>query len=109
MSAYIELTDENFAKEVEESKGVVLVDFWAAWCGPCQILGPIIEEIANEQKDTAGVQVGKLEVDESPQTAMKYNITSIPTVAVFKDGKIVDQIMGIAPKGDLVKLIEKAK
>lgn len=97
-------TDTNFKEEVLDSKGLVLVDFWAVWCYPCQILGPIIEEIAIENKE---VKVMKLNVDENPQTSMKYNVMSIPTVMLFKDGKLVETTIGVQPKQNYVDLIEK--
>lgn len=102
--AHLVLTDENFQKEVEESKGVVLVDFWASWCMPCQMLGPVIEEIAEETQDA---KVGKLNVDESPQTAGKHEVMSIPTVKIFKDGEVVETLVGVRPKDDYLEAIKK--
>jgi thioredoxin 1 len=93
----IVLTDQNFSQEVLNEKELpVLVDFWATWCGPCQLQGPIIEEVA---KEFAGqVKVAKLEVDQNPETASKYNIMSIPTMAIFKNGQIVKQMLGLQQK-----------
>ena len=97
---------EEFKTEVLESKDVVLVDFWAAWCGPCQMLGPIIEEVAIDLKDK--VKVIKVNVDEAQEIAMKYNIASIPTVVIFKAGQIVDTLIGFRQKEDYVNAINKA-
>ena len=97
---------EEFKTEVLESKDVVLVDFWAAWCGPCQMLGPIIEEVAIDLKDK--VKVIKVNVDEAQEIAMKYNIASIPTVVIFKAGQIVDTLIGFRQKEDYINAINKA-
>jgi len=97
---------DEFKTEVLESTGAVLVDFWAPWCGPCQMLGPIIESVALELKDK--VKVIKVNVDESQEIAMKYNIVSIPTVILFKEGKIVDTLIGFRQKEDYVNAINKA-
>jgi len=96
MSNEIQLTDANFKKEVLDSSGVILVDFWAEWCGPCQMMGPVIEQLASEFSGKA--RVGKLNVDENPQTAASYGITAIPTLVIFKGGKAVDKIVGLQPK-----------
>lgn len=93
---YITLTEENFQGEVLESTKPVLVDFWATWCGPCQAIAPLIEEVAADFQGRA--KVGKLDVDDNATIAMKYDIRSIPTLLFFKDGQIVDQVMGITPK-----------
>lgn len=94
--SYITLTEENFRKEVLESSQPVLVDFWAAWCGPCHVLGPVVEELAG---DLAGqAKVGKLNVDENPGIASQYGIRSIPTVLVFDQGKVADSTVGVVPK-----------
>ncbi len=103
--AHIVLDDNNFASEIESFKGVALVDMWAPWCMPCQMLGPVIEEVANEIGDKA--KVGKLNVDENVNTATKYNVSSIPYVVVFKDGQIVDTLVGIRPKQDYIDAINK--
>ena len=97
-------TDQNFDKEVLKAKKPVLVDFWAPWCGPCQITGPIIEAIAQEVGDKA--IVGKLNVDENPITAQKYGIMSIPSLIIFKGGIIVDQAVGVQPKEILKQKLE---
>ncbi len=99
-------TDANFDAEVLKSKTPVLVDFWAEWCGPCRMLGPTIEELA---KEYAGkVKVGKVNVDENPGIASKYSIRSIPTVMIFKNGTILDQMVGVQPKEAIKKKIESA-
>ncbi len=89
-------TDENFRSDVLESDVPVLVDFWADWCPPCRMLTPTIEEVAESQHGKAAV--GKLHVDENPQTAAEYGISSIPAVLVFKNGEVVDRIVGVQPK-----------
>lgn len=93
-------TDANFQQEVIEAEGKVLVDFWAPWCGPCQMMGPVIDEIAAEYGDS--IKVGKLNVDENPDTAAKYQIMSIPTLLVFENGKVVNQMVGFRQKSDLL-------
>ena len=101
---YVTLTDANFKQEVLESDQPVLVDFWAAWCGPCRIIAPVIEELAG---DFAGrAKVGKVDVDSNPQTAMNFNVRSIPTLLFFKDGRVVDQLVGTAPKKVLAERLE---
>ena len=97
-------TDKNFKEEVQGAKGVVLVDFWAPWCGPCQQQLPIIEELADE---ATGAVVGKVNVDENHQTASEFGVMSIPTLIIFKDGKPVEQLVGVHQKNDLKKKIDK--
>ncbi len=91
-----EITDQNFETEVLQSNKTVMVDFWATWCGPCRTLGPIIDELADEIGDQA--VVGKLDVDNNQDTAGKYGIRSIPTILIFKDGEVVEKLMGVQPK-----------
>ena len=98
-------TDSNFAKEVLESSLPVLVDFWAPWCGPCRMVGPVVEDLADEY--AGRVKVVKLNTDENTETASAYGIMSIPTLAVFKDGKAVDGMVGAAPKKLLKELLNK--
>lgn len=97
----LKITSENFKKEVLESNVPVIVDFWAAWCRPCLMLGPVIEEIATELEGQ--VKVGKVNVDEEGFLANQFKITSIPSVLLFKDGKAVSQVVGLLRKEDLLK------
>ncbi len=96
MTKPIHFTDANFESEVLGSNQPVLVDFWAGWCGPCRLLTPTIEELASELGESA--KVGKLNVDENPDTAAKYRISSIPSVLVFKDGELVETLVGVQSK-----------
>lgn len=103
----MQFTDQNFQAEVEQSSGVVLVDFWAPWCGPCRMMAPVIDELTEEMKNDNGLKIGKLNVDENQGTAEKYGIMSIPTLIVFKDGKIAEQLAGFRGKDELKEIIQK--
>ena len=99
------LTDNNFDQSVINSSVPVLVDFWAEWCGPCRRLAPTVDELATDYDGR--VTVGKLNVDDNPNVAFRYNIRGIPTLLLFKEGQIVEQVVGLADKASLKKLIEK--
>lgn len=99
------LTDKNFTQQT--NKGIVLVDFWAVWCMPCKMMAPIINDVANHAPD--GVTIGKLNVEEAQSIAQKYNVRSIPTTILFKDGKEINRFVGIKSKDFLLKEINKAK
>ncbi len=100
-----EVTDANFESEVLKSEQPVLVDFWAEWCGPCRMVAPIVEELAKEYNGT--LKVGKMDVDSNPQVSMQYGIRSIPTLLVFKGGRVVEQVVGAVPKRILTEKVSK--
>jgi len=103
----MQFTDQNFEQEVLKSDKSVLVDFWAVWCGPCQMMGPIVEELAEEVKDK--YKVGKMNVDENRETAAKFGIMSIPTLIIFKNGEVVKQLVGVQAKENLKEELEKVQ
>ena len=105
-SSVLNFSETNFQTEVLQSNQPVLVDFTAAWCPPCKMLAPTIDEIANEY--AGRVRVGKLDADESPGIASQYNVSGLPTVIVFKNGQPFDRVMGLAPKAKLVEMLDKA-
>ena len=102
----LEFTDANFQEEVLSSSGPVLVDFWAEWCGPCKAIGPVIEELATEYADKA--KIGKVDIDSNRDTAMQYNIQSIPSILIFKDGQVIETMVGMKSKEDLAAAIDGA-
>ena len=101
----MEVTDKNFDEEVLKAKEPVLVDFWAPWCGPCQFTSPIVEELGKEYQGK--LKVAKVNVDENPATAQRFTVMSIPTFLFFKDGKVVDSMIGAAPKDEFVRHIQQ--
>lgn len=101
--AVITITKENFEEEVIKSDKPVLLDFWAAWCGPCRMVSPIVEQIAEERAD---IKVGKINVDEQTELATAFRVMSIPTLVAVKDGKIVNQSVGVQPKVDILALLD---
>ena len=105
MSAEITLTDANFDETVSNSTLPILVDFWAPWCGPCRVVGPILTQIAEERVDV--LKIGKMNVDDNQATAQKFGITSIPTMMLFKDGKVIERIVGALPKPTLEQQLQK--
>lgn len=106
MSNAISLTTAAFADKIESSKGVALIDFWAAWCGPCRMLSPVIDEVA---ADFAGrAEIYKVNVDEEGELAAKFGIMSIPTLIIFKDGAVFDKLVGVVPKDSIAEKIENA-
>lgn len=104
-SMAMEFTDNNFEKEVLQNEKPVLVDFWAPWCGPCQIMGPIVESLAEEAKDSA--VIGKLNVDDNPAIASKYGIMSIPSLKIFHKGQVVKEFVGVQQKDVLKDALSK--
>ena len=102
----ITITDDNFEIEVAKSDKPVLIDFWATWCGPCRMIAPIVEELAVEYEGR--VKIGKVDVDENQQTAIKFGVRSIPTLLIFKDGKLKDTIIGAVPKSQIVTKLNSA-
>lgn len=100
--AVITITKENFAQEVLQSEKPVLLDFWASWCGPCRMLSPIVDEVAEERTD---VKVGKVNVDEQPELAGQFGVMSIPTLLVFEQGQLVRQAVGARPKASVLDLL----
>ncbi|MCK9196832.1 MAG: thioredoxin [Syntrophales bacterium] len=103
--AMIHVSDENFEKEVLKADKPAIVDFWAPWCGPCRALGPMVEELAATYKDQ--IKIAKLNIDDSPLTAEKFGVRSIPTLLLFKDGKLLDTLIGLVPREKLEDFAKK--
>ena len=104
--AVITITKENFQSEVVQSDKPVLLDFWATWCGPCRMVSPIVDQIADERSD---IKVGKINVDEQMELAMRFQVSSIPMLVVFKGGKAVAKSVGYRPKAEITAMVESAK
>ena len=102
----VEITDQNFADTIEGSTGLTMVDFWAEWCGPCRMVAPIVEALADDYSGN-GVTVGKLDVDQNPDVTVRFAVRSIPSVLFFKDGELVDKVIGLVPRTQLEQLIQK--
>ncbi len=107
MGNVAEINDADFDSEVIKSDQPVLVDFWAPWCGPCRMIAPLVEELASENKGSA--KVVKINIDDSPQAAMKFGVNSIPTLMVFKAGEVAERFVGVQPKNRLQEAIDAAK
>ena len=101
----VTITDDNFANEIEGTDGLALVDFWAAWCGPCRMVAPIVEQLASDYEGK--LKVGKLDVDSNLRTASRFNVRSIPSILFFKDGKLVDTVVGAVPKPVLERKLQQ--
>ena len=104
-NAIVEVTDANFDADVLKSDKPVLIDFWATWCGPCRAIAPIVDELATEYEGK--VKVGKMDVDRNSATPMRYGVRGIPTLLVFKDGQVKEQIVGYVPKEQIQKALDK--
>lgn len=104
MSKALKFTDDSFEEDVLNSDTPVLVDFWAEWCGPCRMVGPVVDELAGEYEGKA--KIGKVNVDENSEISTKYGIRSIPSLLIFKNGEVVDQIVGAVPKNQLKKQLD---
>lgn len=104
--AILEVTDDNFVSEIEQGNGLQMIDFWAAWCGPCRMVAPIVSELADEYQEK-GLRVGKLDVDSNPSTTARFRVTSIPSILFFKDGELVDRVVGAVPRPHLEEKIKQ--
>lgn len=102
----VEITDQNFAETIEAGSGLTMVDFWAEWCGPCRMVAPIVEELAEEYGDE-GLSVGKLDVDANPQVTIRFAVRSIPSILFFKDGEHVDTVVGAVPRPTLEAKVQE--
>src|SRR3989337_252455 len=106
MGNTVQVTSQTWEKEVLKSSDAVMVDFWAAWCGPCKMIAPTIEELAAEY--AGKVKIGKVDVDHNPQTASRYSIRSIPSLLLFKNGNVLEQLVGVKPKAEIKKALERS-
>jgi thioredoxin 1 len=106
MSQAVAVTDTSFQSDVLDGAGPVVVDFWAEWCGPCKLIGPVLDELAGEY--SGRVKVTKLNIDENPSTSVKYGVRSIPTLLFFKGGEVIDRLIGVVPKTELKKRFDAA-
>jgi thioredoxin 1 len=104
--AILEVTDDNFVSEIEQGSGLQMIDFWATWCGPCRMVAPIVSELADEYQEK-GLRVGKLDVDSNPSTTARFRVTSIPSILFFKDGELVDRVVGAVPRPHLEEKIKQ--
>ncbi len=102
----VTVTDGNWGDEVESQSGLTMVDFWAEWCGPCRLVGPIVDELADEFSEK-GLKVGKVDVDANQATSIKFNVRSIPSILFFKDGELVDTVVGAVPRAHLEQKIQQ--
>jgi len=107
MANVAEFTDASFKGDVLQSEVPVLVDFWAPWCGPCRMIAPVVEELSKENLGT--FKIGKVNIDDNPDVAMNYNVSSIPTLMIFKGGQVVERFVGVQPKSRLQQAIDAAK
>ncbi len=101
----LSVTDDTFAQEIEQHQGLALVDFWATWCGPCQVIAPVVAQLAEEYEGK--LKVAKLDVDTNPKTPMQFNVRSIPSILLFKDGSLVETVVGAVPKAYLVEKLDQ--
>lgn len=104
--AILEVTDQNWADEVDGNEGLIMVDFWAVWCGPCRMVAPIVEELAGEYQEK-GLKVGKLDVDSNPEITVRFGVRSIPSILFFKGGELVDKVIGAVPRQQLEDKIQE--
>jgi thioredoxin 1 len=102
----LEVTDQNWVDEVDDNAGLTMVDFWAEWCGPCRMVAPVVEELAEEYGEK-GLKVGKLDVDSNPDTTVRFGVRSIPSILFFKGGELVDKVVGAVPREHLAEKIEQ--
>jgi thioredoxin 1 len=107
MAKVTEFTDDNFREEVLQAPSPVLVDFWAPWCAPCRMIGPVVEELAAE--NAGSIKIGKVNIDNSPSAATTYGVTSIPTLMIFKQGEVIERFVGVQPKARVQEALDAAK